>query len=161
MTGNEISPRAPFTLGTLFTTRDGARGATIWTRLTARLCAGRLDAALAVGVPAQAGSALAVHAARLTSTPEREAIARSLRRAVHDSHDDSTALSTRVPLHRANIARAEDLIDGITLRLHSPRPVSPRGMARLRRLLSDGGGPMYQFGHGDLEGRLGAALAAL
>jgi hypothetical protein len=161
MAGNEISPGVPFTLGTLFTARDEAGGATIWARLTARLCAGRLDAALAVGVPAPAGSALAVHAARLASTPEREAIARSLRRAVHDAHNESAAVSMRVPLHRANIAIAEDVIDDITLRLHSPRPVSPRGMARLRRVLSDGRGPMYQFGHGDLEGRLGAALAAL
>ena len=49
----------------------------------------------------------------------------------------------------------------MTLRLQSPRPVSARGMARLRLLLSDGVGPLYQFGRGDLAGRLGAALAAL
>jgi hypothetical protein len=35
------------------------------------------------------------------------------------------------------------------------------GMARLRRLLADGGGPMYAGGRGDLDGRLRAALAAL
>jgi hypothetical protein len=64
-------------------------------------------------------------------------------------------------LHPTNIVAAEDLIDAITLRLHSPRPVSPRGMARLRVVLSDGSGPMYRFGRGDLNGRLGAALAAL
>jgi hypothetical protein len=34
-------------------------------------------------------------------------------------------------------------------------------MARLRRVLSDGGGPLYRYGEGDLRGRLGAALAAL
>ena len=60
-----------------------------------------------------------------------------------------------------NITAAEDVIDQITLRLHSPRPVNARGMARLRLLLSDGDGPVYRFGRGDLEGRLGAALAAL
>jgi hypothetical protein len=64
-------------------------------------------------------------------------------------------------VHATNIAAAEDLIDRITLRLHSPRPVSARGMARLRRLLSDGGGPLYKYGKGDLGGRLGAALAEL
>lgn len=47
------------------------------------------------------------------------------------------------------------------LRLHSPRPVTARGMARLRLLLADGGGPLYRFGRGDLEGRLMAAFAAL
>jgi hypothetical protein len=39
--------------------------------------------------------------------------------------------------------------------------VSARGMARLRVVLSDGCGPMYESGRGDLSGRLGAALAAL
>jgi hypothetical protein len=34
-------------------------------------------------------------------------------------------------------------------------------MARLRRVLSDGSGPFYWYGKGDLRGRLGAALAAL
>lgn len=34
-------------------------------------------------------------------------------------------------------------------------------MARLTRVLNDGLGPMYAFGHGDLDGRLRAALAAL
>jgi hypothetical protein len=69
--------------------------------------------------------------------------------------------SSRIPVHPRNIAAAEELIDTITLRLHSPRPVNARGMARLRRVLSDGGGPLYWYGEGDLGGRLGAALAAL
>ena len=34
-------------------------------------------------------------------------------------------------------------------------------MARLRQVLSDGAGPLYRYGRGDLGGRLGAALAAL
>ena len=49
----------------------------------------------------------------------------------------------------------------ITLRLHSPRHVSATGMARLRLLLSDGCGPMYEWGRGDLGDRLRAAAAAL
>jgi hypothetical protein len=161
MTGNEIFPGALSTSGAGFHSSDAAERAPVWARLTAWMRAGRFDAMLAVGVPAPAGSALAVHATRLTSTAEREALARALRRAVHEAHDQSATLSLRVPLHRANITRSEDLIDAITLRLHSPRPVSPRGMARLRRLLSDGRGPFYQSGRGDLEGRLGAALAEL
>ncbi len=60
-----------------------------------------------------------------------------------------------------NITAAEHLIDQVTLRLHSPRPVSALGMARLRLILSDGTGPLYRFGRGDLAGRLGAALAEL
>jgi hypothetical protein len=129
-------------------------------RLIARLRADKFDHQLAVGVPVAAGSALAVHQARLTSTAEREAIARSLRKAVSDAHSGAV-FSSRIPVHPRNIAAAEELIDRITLRLHSPRPVSARGMARLRRVLSDGSGPFYWYGKGDLGGRLGAALAEL
>jgi hypothetical protein len=64
-------------------------------------------------------------------------------------------------MHRANIVSAEALIDEVRLRLHVPHPVSARGMARLRQLLSDGTGPLYRHGSGDLAGRLGAVLAAL
>ena len=91
---------------------------------------------------------------------EREAIARSLRRAVRDAHT-APVFSSRIPVHPRNIAAAEELIDMIALRLHSPLPVRARGMARLRRVLSDGGGPLYWYGKGDLSGRLGAALAEL
>ena len=128
--------------------------------MTARLRAGRYRA-LAVGVPAPAGSALAAHAARLTSVAERQTVARVLRRAVRDAKDTRATQSGRVPMHRANIASAEALIDEVTLRLHAPQPVSARGMARLRQLLSDGTGPLYRYGRGDLAGRLGAVLAAL
>ena len=129
--------------------------------LTARLRAARFDRALAVGVPAPAGSALAVHATRLTSVAERHAVARALRRAVRDATDTRATRSGRVPMHRANIAAAEALIDEVTRRLHAPEPVNPRGMARLRQLLSTGTGPLYRHGRGDLAGRLSAALAAL
>jgi hypothetical protein len=130
-------------------------------RVTALLRAHHLDRQLAVGVPAADGSALAVHQARLTAVAEREAIARTLRRAVNEVQAGGGPLSSRVGLHTTNIAAAEDVIDAITLRLHSPRPVGARGMARLRAILSDGCGPMYRYGRGDLSGRLGAALAAL
>ncbi|MGW4099489.1 hypothetical protein [Mycobacterium sp. NPDC004974] len=135
--------------------------ASIRARLTARIRSGRLDAMLAVGAPITPGSAIAARAARLTSASEREAIARVLRRCVRDAANDTILWSSRIPLHRKNIAAAEMMIDAITLRLHSPAPVDARGMARLSRVINDGLGPMYAFGHGDLNGRLGAALAAL
>ena len=46
-------------------------------------------------------------------------------------------------------------------RLTGPRPVSARGVARLRLLLSDGAGPMYWPGGGDLGAELRAVLAQL
>jgi hypothetical protein len=141
--------------------RSAAPRPSLAARVTARLRAYQFDRQLAVGVPAPVGSGLAVHQARLTSVAEREAIASALRQAVRDARSGGTPLASRVPVHSTNVAAAEDLIDAITLRLHSPRPVSARGMARLRVVLSNGCGPMYERGRGDLVGRLGAALAAL
>ena len=141
--------------------RDEAPRVSYGTRVMARLLASKFDRMLAVGVPAADGSPLAVHAARLTSVDEREAVAHSLRRALSDARNRDALMSSRIELNVPNITAAEDRIDQVTLRLHSPRPVTARGMARLRLLLADGAGPMYRYGRGDLEGRLGAALAAL
>ena len=160
MPNNKISPAFLSTTHEAIH-REAAPRVSLAARLTARLRAGHFDRQLAVGVPAFEGSALAVHQTRLTATPEREAIARSLRNTVRDARSGVNPLTSRVPLHPTNIIDAEDVIDTVTLRLHSPQPVSARGMARLRVLLADGCGPLYRFGHGDLRGRLGAALAEL
>lgn len=141
--------------------RIGAPRFPLRARLAAKMYANKFDRMFAVGAAAPARSALAAHAARLTSTEEREAVARSLRRTLDDAKNLSAPVSSRVPLNIPNITAAEDRIDQVTLRLHSPRPVTPRGVARLRLLLADGKGPLYRYGKGDLEGRLGAALAAL
>jgi len=159
MSNNRISPDL-FSVASDAVGRCTPQRPSVVARLIARLCAEKFDHQLAVGVPAAVGSALAAHQARVTSTYEREAIARSLRRAVNDA-DSGAVFSSRIPVHPRNIAAAKELIDTITLRLHSPQPVNARGMARLRRVLSDGGGPLYWYGKGDLGGRLGAALAAL
>jgi hypothetical protein len=143
------------------TRRDAAPRTSFRARLTARLHARRFDGMLAVGMRAPAGSALAVHAERLISRAEPEAFARSLRHAVHDAHHPRAALSSRMPLHRENVVAAADLIADVTLLLQSAHPVNAHGVARLRQLLSDGCGPLYRYGRGDLEGRLGAALAAM
>jgi hypothetical protein len=160
MPNNKISPDL-FSSASDVLRRTTVPRPSLSARVTARLRAHHLDRQLAVGVPAAAGSALAVHQARLTSAGEREAVARTLRQVVTEVHAGGGPMSSRVGLHTTNIEAAEDVIDAITLRLHSPRPVGARGMARLRAILSDGRGPMYRYGCGDLSGRLGAALAAL
>jgi hypothetical protein len=160
MPNNKISPDLFSVTGDV-RRRSAAPRPSLVARVTARLKAYQFDRQLAVGVPASPGSALAVHEARLTSVAERESIASALRQAVRDARAGGTPLCVRIPVHYKNIVEAEDLIDAITLRLHSQRPISARGMARLRVVLSDGCGPMYESGRGDLSGRLGAALAAL
>jgi hypothetical protein len=130
-------------------------------RLQARLLASRYDGMLAVGVRPTPGTALDVHARRLTTVAEREAVARSLRRSLHEARKPLTPWTARSYVHRPNVVAAAELIDAATLWLHSPRTVDTRGMARLRLLLSDGTGPFYTCGRGDLAGRLRAALSAL
>jgi hypothetical protein len=141
--------------------REDAPRTSLLARVRARLRADQYDRMLAVGVAAPAGSALAVHQARLTSAAEREAVARALRQVARDARSDRAPMSSRIPVNAPNIVGAADVIDAVTVRLHSPRPVGARGVARVRRLLADGSGPLYRYGSGDLTGRLGAALAAL
>lgn len=143
---------------------DLAAGAPFGARVRARLFPGRFDAELAEGEQVAAGCATAVHAQRLVSVRERESVARSLRQCLQDARggaDPVVMFSSRVRVHRRNVLAAKDLIEKLTLRLHSPRPVSPRGMALLRMLLTDGRSPLYELGEGDLEGRLAVALATL
>ena len=130
-------------------------------QVAARLFADYLDRQLAVGFVGPTGSALAVRAARLESDDERYSVARALRRAVVESRRGRPLGTPTVPVNRDNVAAAQDTIDHITLRLHSPRRVSARGMARLQRVLSDGCGPLYARGGGNLDDRLRAAFAAL
>jgi hypothetical protein len=70
-------------------------------------------------------------------------------------------VSSRIPLDRSAVAAAAETIDRVRMRLHAPRPVSARGVARLRLLLADGAGPMYRFGRGDLGAELRDVLALL
>src|SRR5690349_5323580 len=137
MMKNETETRVTSAAGTHEITTDQLGSPSVAARLTARMQARRFDGMLAVGTPAGNGSALAVHAARLTSPAERELIASSLRRTVRDAIAGSSApFSARVPLNRENIVDARAVIDDITLRLHAPRPVSACGVARLRQLLA-------------------------
>jgi len=95
MNNNHIRPDDASTAGRPDTPRRGHTRPSVRAWVTARLRAARFDRALAVGVPAPAGSALAAHAARLSCVAERHAVARALRRAVHDVTDDPRATRTR------------------------------------------------------------------
>lgn len=133
----------------------------LWARIIAWLRPGQYDRQLAFGATAHEGTPLAIHAKRLTSVREREAVARAFRRSIEDAHSGSQFRSSRVEINATDVVAAEEIIDDITLRLHTQRPVTARGMARLRLLLAHGGGPLYRYGRGDLRGRLTAAFAAL
>jgi hypothetical protein len=131
------------------------------TRVIADVFATRFDKQLAAGVAPEPGSALAAHVARLASAGERRELAETLRHSVSEIHSRPTRMSARIPVDRSGVAAAVVLIEQVVLRLLGPRPVSARGVARLRLLLSDGCGPMYWSGGGDLGAELRVVLAQL
>ena len=133
----------------------------LWARLVSRVRSGHIDRLLADGATVHPGTPVAMRADRLVSIPEREAVARALRRCVADAHCGSPLTSSRIEVNGPEIVGAESIIDSITLRLHSPRPVSAQGMAMLRILLTAGGSPLYRYGRGDLPRQLAAAFDAL
>ncbi len=126
-------------------------------RITARLGARHLDRLLVTGANPEPGSALDVHMMRLSATAYREQLAAELRRRA------TVVLCDRVLTSRAKVPTvwgAADLIERVEKRLQS-RHASPRGIARLRRLLADWNGPLHRRGGGDLCSELRATLAAL
>jgi hypothetical protein len=131
------------------------------TRLVARVFAGRLDNALAVGAPVTPGTPIAAHAARLTSARQRRTFARTLAWVLQQTREARRGPTAAAPVDRRNVGAVEDVILAIIARLQSTQPVSAMGMARLRRILIDGAGPLYVGGRGDLDGRLRAVLAVL
>ncbi|MDT5197803.1 MAG: hypothetical protein QOH20_4557 [Mycobacterium sp.] len=141
--------------------RAKRRGEAPWSVLfRARLFAARYDRQIENGVSPAPGSPLAVHRMRLTSPRERDDLERALRVAVHDA-DFASHFNARVPVRSVAVHDCAEVIDAVCDRLADPFPVRPRGMARLRILLSDGRGPLYWPGRGTLNAELRGVLATL
>ena len=131
-----------------------------WTlRARARLLAGRFDRELEACVPVVPGSALALHAHRITSAPERQRLAEGLRSLLDRARTGDSPTTARIPLCRRQILAGEVLIGDILQLLEGP--ARNRGIARLRLLLADGAGPLYVTGRGSLAAQLRGVLAAL
>lgn len=130
-------------------------------RVAARIFAHRFDNQLAVGLIGAPASALAAHTRILESGCELRRMALVWRRILAEAHEGHPPCSPRVRVHRHNVRAAEGVVKLILLRLESSGPIRATGMARLRKIVADGGGPLYRVGNGDLDGRLRAALAAL
>lgn len=128
-------------------------------RVRLALLADRLDRRLMNG-ETPVGGLLLLHAQKLVTRDEREALARALRSAIDDAHAPSL-WNRRVPVRRTSVLAAQDLIDDITVGLHAPDGVDYRAVARLRVLLSDGTGPLYRSGRGSLIAELKAVLARM
>ena len=133
----------------------------IFSRIIARLRARPLDRLVEAGASPQPGSALEAHMVRLGTIGHRESLAAELRcRATALLCDQVMSL----PPGRVDVQavwEAADLIDRVEKRLLNHHGVSPRGTARLRRLLADWSGPLRRHGSGSLSAELRAVLTAL
>lgn len=124
-------------------------------RVRARAAGRRIDRALANGASPDADVLTALHARRLLGIRERRRLAAALNHAWLVASERRAVAATSVVIDRRAVAAAHPEIVDLTERLLSPQPVSVRGVAFVRTLLTSGTGPMY----GLVPGRpLGAAL---
>jgi hypothetical protein len=131
-------------------------------RVRARLAADRIDRALAGGRSPDAGIALAVRAQALASAATRRDLAQGLARALGEARKPSTARIIHVRVNRAQVLAAVPELEELHRRLLSGGPVSVRGVALVKELLTCGTGPMYWRSHpGDLGSQVRRAIDAL
>ncbi|HUO72810.1 MAG TPA: hypothetical protein VMU39_18730 [Solirubrobacteraceae bacterium] len=122
----------------------------------------RLDADLAAGVNPSATAVLGVRAQLITRRRSRRRVADGLAGALARARGGTPGLTAAIAPHTREVLSARAVLSALDRRLRAPEPVSARGMAMLRTLLTDGTSPLYQpAGPGALGSRLRAAAAAL
>ena len=116
-------------------------------RLIARMLAPWLDGELARGLGTSLSEAHAARAAQLTTKRTRRALAVSLDRLVDRAHNPRRRFSAGVnqPCPE-QVLEAMPLISSIGSRLRSTEPLNAVAVARLKKLVSDRGGPCYVRG---------------
>jgi hypothetical protein len=104
---------------------------------------------------------LAWRTEELVGDDTRIELGRSLTAVVHSS--DERLLPSASPLNRASIRALRAPLLALAVRLCDlSRPVAPRGVLLVDRLLYDGSGPLYaRSGPGRLQAEVAQALAAL
>jgi hypothetical protein len=100
-------------------------------------------------------------AARLTSRRERQRLARELDGLIAAARDRSRPRGAQVPVNRAEVIACTELIHELADDLRGDATLQPPGIAMLRRLLRDGGSPLYGPAEHSLESTLIHARDAL
>jgi hypothetical protein len=118
--------------------------------LLARLRAPWLNRQLAAGVEPWRSPVHAARAKQLTGDRTRRMLARGLERLVEQA-EEPPSLSRAAVIHpwRPGVREARPLMLTLASRLRRSAPVDPRGIAALKDLLTDGGGPVYTPGDPD------------
>jgi hypothetical protein len=112
-------------------------------RLLVRIRRSALDRQLAAGAAPESSVPLALHAGHLCEPAERRVLARSLTRIVAAA-DAPTSHRLKTPVARPAVQRARAELAAVAGRLIASGPVDVRGVARVRTLVGDGTGPLYQ-----------------
>jgi len=137
-----------------------------WRRIRLTLIAGwqsgELDGQLAAGVSPGTSALLTIRGERLISRRHRARVAAGFARAVRDAEATTRGFSAAVRPDRREVIAARTVLAALDRRLRAAEPVSPRGVAMLESLLTDGMSPLYRPAQsGALGSRLRAAAAAL
>jgi hypothetical protein len=112
-------------------------------RLQVAIRRAALTRQLAEGENPAATAQLRLRADQLTTARSRAALAHSLRRVIREAQSPSLHRPFSIVSRRAVLGSVEQ-IDLLVKRIHSPEPVTPRGMALVAELLTDGGSsPLY------------------
>jgi hypothetical protein len=141
-----------------------------WHRVLARWRATSLDRALADGAGPEQDVYLAARAMQLTSAKSRRHLADGLRQVLAGAERSRSGTGparvpvwpTRVPVRRESVATAAADLAPLPGYLLAAGPVPAQGVAIVRRLLSDGAGPLYRESrHEELRDTAHRAAAAL
>jgi hypothetical protein len=84
---------------------------------------------------------LAWRTTELVADTNRNELARSLIDVVHAA--DERLLPTATPIHRGAVRECRAELLELAARLYDSRPVTPRGVLLVDRLVHDGSGPLY------------------
>jgi hypothetical protein len=76
----------------------------------------------------------------------RRTVAAGLENAVRRAHQPQTPWTAEVPIDRAAVSACEDRLLALAAILRSERELPADGVAQARRLLTDGGSPLYLDG---------------
>jgi hypothetical protein len=121
-----------------------------------------LDRALAFGADPCDSPALALRAARLTGNRLRERLAAEVDAVLVATTRRGGRVSAAVEPDRTEVALAAPVLIELERRLRSEAPIYAQGVARLRLILRDAGGPLYTPAScGALKRELEAVLAAV
>jgi hypothetical protein len=121
-----------------------------------------LDQALAGGVCPDTSATLSLRAHRLIGLATRRSLADEIREVIGRAQRPRTPFDNGVRLCAFDVLSAHRELEALADRLEGWEPVEPAGVARVRLLLRDGAGPLYNAScPGGLREAIDVAMDAL